>query len=70
MFRRHARPRPGLAAPASWQGLVHLLATECGSQPQECPALCRRKGDHAHLRHDAAAADVTVFPVVVERCGP
>ena len=33
MFRRHARPQPELAAPSSWQGLVHLLAAE-ETQPQ------------------------------------
>lgn len=69
MFRRHARPQPELAPPSSWQGLVHLLASEGGATPEECPTLCRRKGPHQHMRHEAASADLIVSPSAEERAG-
>ena len=59
-----APPRPL----ASWHDAVTALL-EQGYRPLDCPGMCRRKGDHAHLRHAAASADVTVFPAAVERAG-
>jgi hypothetical protein len=42
---------------------------EQGYRPLDCPAMCRRKGDHAHMRHEAASTDLIVSPAVVERSG-
>ena len=84
MFRRRPRPEP-VALPAvphlpplpaasppapltCWQDAVNALLDQ-GYVKMGCPGMCRRKGDHAHLRHEAAAADLTVFPAVVERGG-
>lgn len=52
----------------NWQDVVNALIGQ-GYGKLACPGMCRRKGDHAHLRHDAASADVTVFPAAVERGG-
>ena len=66
--------RSGKVAPApprpftSWHDAVTALL-EQGYRPLDCPGMCRRKGDHAHLRHEAAATDITVYPAVVERGG-
>ena len=59
-----APPRPF----TSWHDAVTALL-EQGYRPLDCPGMCRRKGDHAHLRHEAAATDITVYPAVVERGG-
>jgi hypothetical protein len=79
MFRRHARPEPALPGPepapepepipepvplTSWGEVVDSL-TAGGYVKLACPALCRRKGDHAHLRHEAASTDLIVSPAVI-----
>lgn len=51
-----------------WQDAVNNLL-DGGYVKLGCPGMCRRKGDHAHLRHEAAATDLTVYPAVVERGG-
>ncbi len=51
-----------------WGEVVDKLAAE-GWEILMCPGMCRRKGDHAHLRCDAAGTDVTVSPAAVERSG-
>lgn len=52
----------------NWQDAVNALLGS-GYSRLDCPGMCRRKGDHAHLRHEAAATDITVYPAVVERSG-
>lgn len=59
-----APPRPF----TSWHDAVTGLL-EQGYRPLDCPGMCRRKGDHAHLRHEAAVTDVIVSPAAVERSG-
>ena len=54
-----APPRPF----TSWHDAVTALL-EQGYRPLDCPGMCRRKGDHAHLRHDAASTDLIVSPAV------
>lgn len=53
---------------ASWHDAVVALL-EQGYRPLDCPAMCRRKGDHAHLRHEGASTDLIVSPAAVERSG-
>lgn len=57
-------PRPF----TSWHDAVTGLL-EQGYRPLDCPGMCRRKGDHAHLRHEGAVTDVIVSPAAVERSG-
>lgn len=68
MFRRHARPQPEPDPLRYWRDLVRFLQAE-GAQSQDCPTLCRRKGEHEHMRHAAASADLIVSPAAVERGG-
>ncbi len=82
MFRRRSQPPPpevaedaaapvtdaGGLGPLNWQDAVNALLGS-GYSRLDCPGMCRRKGDHAHLRHEAAATDITVYPAVVERGG-
>ena len=76
MFRRRPQPAPvlpPLPVPepvplTSWVKVVDRLVDE-GFDALECPAMCRRKGPHEHLRHTGASADVIVSPAAVERAG-
>ena len=77
MFRRRPQPAPVPPAPeplpeavtlTSWVDAAAALA-RMGFGRLECPRPCRRKGEHLHLRHEAAAADLIVSPAAVERSG-
>ena len=59
------QPTPPLT---SWQDAVNALV-DGGYLEMTCPHLCRRKGDHAHMRHEAASTDLIVSPAAVERGG-
>ena len=68
MMLRRRRNQPVAVVPeraplSTWEEAVHFLITE-GFTPLECPKLCRRKGDHAHLRHERAGTEVIACPVV------
>jgi hypothetical protein len=57
---REAAPEPEPAA-TDWAGTLASLAA-AGFDHRECPALCRRKGDHLHM--GSPAADLIVSPAV------
>ena len=66
MFRR--RPHPGAPSLRYWRDVVRHLEAE-GATLGDCPALCRRKGPHQHMRHEGASADLIVSPSAEERGG-
>jgi hypothetical protein len=63
MLRRRPRPEPEPAPEPvmDWAGTLAAL-TAAGFDHRECPALCRRKGDHLHMGNPAA--DLIVSPAV------
>ena len=60
--RQEARPaEPPVPAVTTY---AEALAALCslGFEPGTCPALCRRKGEHAHMRHGSGTAELIVYP--------
>ncbi len=42
------------------EALACLRST--GFEAGPCPALCRRKGEHAHMAHGSGTAELIVYP--------
>lgn len=61
MLRRRSRPESPPEPVTDWPGTLGALAA-AGFGARECPALCRRRGEHLHMA--SPAADLIVSPAV------
>jgi hypothetical protein len=66
MIRRRRKPGqrpevPPVPAITTYADALACLRT-LGFEPGTCPALCRRKGEHQHMRHGSGVAEVIVSP--------
>jgi hypothetical protein len=60
-WRDGSRPaEPPVAAITSYAGAVTCLRA-LGFSAVDCTRICRRKAEHAHMRHGSGTAELVVF---------
>lgn len=63
---RRRRPGTRPAVPPVPAVTTYAEALSClradGFEAGICPALCRRKGEHAHMTHGSGTAELIVYP--------